>query len=198
MRCFYQANLCPAPYTKLQHTSISIPRYLPVNTDFLQLQPYIPPSGSSFERLPCYCVTYFYPVQNSDHLFGVYQIGQVGIIYNRVVFDEPGFYEFEVVSDYLNGYGSIVSRTTFHVFLDVANYMFWRCSPINAIIVFVDFRWLFKNMFRLRYECLYLRFNCSNFGVLWCYYDDVIMSYEVQKFGFLFDNQCQYSCFQII
>lgn len=147
MQCFYQTNLCPARYTKLQHTSISIPRYLPVNTDFLQLQPYVPLSGSSFERLSCYCATYFYPVQNSNHLFGVYQIGQVGIVYNRVVFDKPGFYEFQVVSDYLNGYGSIVSRTTFHVFLDVSDYMFWGCSLISSVIVTVDFRSLFKYMF---------------------------------------------------
>lgn len=122
MQCFYQANQCPAQYTKLQHTSISIPRYLPVNTDFLQLRPYIPPGGS--ESLACYCATYFYPVQHSNHLFGVYQIGQAGIVYNRVVFDEPGFYEFKVVSDFLNGYGSIVSRTSFQVFVDVADYIF--------------------------------------------------------------------------
>jgi hypothetical protein len=128
MQCFYQANQCPAQYTKLQHTSISIPRYLPVNTDFLQLRPYIPPGGS--ESLACYCATYFYPVQHSNHLFGVYQIGQAGIVYNRVVFDEPGFYEFKVVSDFLNGYGSIVSRTSFQVFVDVADYMFWGYADL--------------------------------------------------------------------
>ena len=125
MPCFYETNTqCPAQYTKLQHTSISIPRYLPVNTDFLNLQPYIPPARSSFETLACYCATYFYPVQESNHLFGVYQIGQTGILYNRVVFDEPGFYQFHVVSDYLNGYGGTVSRTTFQVFVDVADHTF--------------------------------------------------------------------------
>ncbi len=124
MQCFYQGNQCPAQYTKLQHTSISIPRYLPVNTDFLQLQPYIPPSSSTFENLACYCTTYFYPIQDSNHLFGVYQIGQVGVLYNRVVFEEPGFYEFKVVSDYLGSYGSIISRTTFNVFVDVGDYTF--------------------------------------------------------------------------
>lgn len=138
MQCFYQDNLCS--YIKLQHTSISIPRYLPVNTDFLQLHPYIPPSRGSFERQACYCATYFYPVENSNHLFGVYQIGQVGILYNRVVFDEPGFYQFQVVSDYLSN-GNIVSRTTFHVFLDVADYMFWGFALLNSIMVNTIAHW---------------------------------------------------------
>lgn len=125
MQCIYRANQCPAQYTKLQHTSVSIPRHLPVNTDFLHLQPYIPSSTSRFENVPCYCRTYFYPVQDSNHIFGVYQIDQVGVLYNRVVFDEPGFYEFNVVSDYLNAYGSVVSRTTYRVFVDVGHHMFW-------------------------------------------------------------------------
>ena len=124
MQCFHQTNQCPTQYTKLQYTSISIPQYLPVNTDFLQLEAYIPPSNSPFESVACYCANYFYPVQDSNHLFGVYQVGQTGILYNRVVFQEPGFYEFKVVSDYLNGYGNIVSRTTFHVFVDVADHTF--------------------------------------------------------------------------
>ena len=124
MQCFYQTNQCPAQHTKLQHTSISIPRYLPVNTDFLQLRPYIPPASGTFEGLSCYCVTYFYPIQNGNHLFGVYQIGQVGVLYNKVVFDEPGFYELQVASDYMNGYGNFVSRTTFRVFVDISDYTF--------------------------------------------------------------------------
>ena len=118
MQCFYQANQCPSQYTKLQHTSISIPRDLPVNTDFLNLQPYIPQATNMF------CATYFYPVQDSNHLFGVYQIDETGILYNRVVFNDPGFYQFRVVSDYLDGFGNTLSRTTFQVFVDIGDYTF--------------------------------------------------------------------------
>lgn len=122
MQCFYQANQCPARYTKVQYTSISIPRYLPVNTDFLHLKPYIVPVGRS--SLTVGCRAYFHPPKDVNHLFGVYQLGDLGVLYNRAVFHQPGFYELRIVSDYLNGFGEVLSRTTFYVFVDVAYYTF--------------------------------------------------------------------------
>ena len=120
-QCSHYTEDCPGQYSIVRHCAVSIPCYLPPNTDFLYLEPYIPQTSNIYQSLVCYCAVYFYPVQGKQQIFGVYQTADVGALYNRVVFDKPGFYEFQVVSDYLNGYGNVISRTTFHVFLDVSS-----------------------------------------------------------------------------